>query len=271
MKHKKELYRFYDQVGKKYPEEEVVYKTLRGKLRKKFVCRQLETFRGSLLDIGCNTAMYLNAYNRGNAFGVDLSPSVLLRVVPGKNVRLAVSDAEALCFRPCSFDHVLCSEVLEHCLAPRDVFSEIFCVLKSGGSALVTTPNYRHKRPVWIGLGTLKSYGVEDVCEKGYYHTAFQPRELEQLAVNAGFTIMDSGTLEKEVKYAAKLPALFLILAKSLNRIFHSDRFERASHRCFETLSLWIYHIVHYSGLEPLLLKLVSSGVRSYILVKAEK
>ena len=71
------LKNFYEEVGAKYPEEEVVYHTLKGRLRKKFVLNFVRGARGRFLDVGCNTGVYLRHYENGNAIGIDLAHSVL--------------------------------------------------------------------------------------------------------------------------------------------------------------------------------------------------
>jgi len=78
------LKRFYESVGENYPEEEEVYTTLRGKLRRQFVLSRLAQFNGSLLDVGCNRGMYLLAYQGGARFGVDISRSVVVSRVSGR-------------------------------------------------------------------------------------------------------------------------------------------------------------------------------------------
>ena len=108
--------KFYDSVGSHYPEEDAVYNSLKGKLRRKFVSEKLSDWKGPLLDIGCNRGIYLRMYQGGFRMGVDLSFSVLsfLREQDA-NMGLAVADAQNLdCIRDNSFSIVLCSEVLEH-------------------------------------------------------------------------------------------------------------------------------------------------------------
>ena len=98
------LTKFYNDVGEKYPEEEQVYQTLRGKLRKKFVLSYLTSWRGRILDIGCNRGMYLDAYKGGKKFGVDISKPVLANAASIGDLKLALADAERLqCFRMESF------------------------------------------------------------------------------------------------------------------------------------------------------------------------
>jgi 2-polyprenyl-3-methyl-5-hydroxy-6-metoxy-1,4-benzoquinol methylase len=260
---------FYEQVGEKYPEEDQVYRTLRGKLRRAFVLSHLARFHGSLLDVGCNRGGYLREYHGGARFGVDLSSSVLRHLPKGEKILALAADAERLqCFKAAGFDNVLCSEVLEHCLNPQAVFQSIFHVLRPNGSALLTTPNYRRSRPQWIDLGTLKHYGITSECREEYFHTAYRPEELVELAHQAGLTVMESGTLEKEIKYAAKIPAAILLAVRLLNRLFRSQKLERANEILFDKLTLWIYYFCHVTRLEALLLSFVSEGVRSYILMQ---
>ncbi|MBN2000688.1 methyltransferase domain-containing protein [candidate division KSB1 bacterium] len=269
MNDRESLKKFYEQVGEKYPEEEQVYSTLRGMLRRRFVVSKLSGFSGSLLDIGCNRGMYLRIYTGGPRFGIDLSSSVLKKAGGNNGIHYAVADAEFLtCFRPASFDNVLCSEVLEHCLNPQAVFDGIARVLNPNGSALLTTPNYGRKRPHWIGLGILENYAVETDCAKGYYHTAYHPSELAEMAHRAGLTVVQIGTLEKEIKYATKIPVVLLLTGRMVNRIFRSKRFQKWNERVFEKLSILLYRICYITGLDKYLSNLVPNGVRSYIVMQ---
>ena len=71
------LRQFYEEVAEKYPEEEEVYQTLRGRLRKAFVIEKISRFNGSILDVGCNRCIYLSAYSGGERFGIDISFNIL--------------------------------------------------------------------------------------------------------------------------------------------------------------------------------------------------
>ena len=271
MDEKAALKDFYEQCGEKYPEEELVYKTLRGKLRKKFILQRLSEFQGSLLEIGCNRGMYLQEYNGGDCFGIDLSASVLRQAHREKAIHLAVADAEQLCFKNACFNHVLCSEVLEHCLHPQEIFSGIAAVLKQNGSALLTTPNYSKKKHEYIELGSLKSFNIDCDCGNFYYHTAYKPGELEIMAKTAGLKVLETGTLEKEVKYAAKIPAAVLLFVRLINKVFRSKKIDQMNEAFFQVFTNWIYYICHITRLEKILLKLIPEGVRSYIVMKKKE
>lgn len=266
---KKTLVDFYETVGANYPEEQLVFHTLYGRLRKAFILSYLQRMQGSLLDIGCNSGHYLAAYRNGDRWGMDLSRAVLRRTPDSLHQRLVVADAERLyAFRPASFDHALCSEVLEHCLNPSAVFAGIAHVLKPGGRALITTPNYKDEKPAWVEVGCLSEYGVHGDADGRYFHTAYRPQELCELALAAGLVPVESGTLEKEIKYAAKLPAALLLIGRLLNRSLRSKKFEAWLLRRFNQLSLQIYAVCRITGLQPLLLRWIDEGVRSYIWVE---
>jgi 2-polyprenyl-3-methyl-5-hydroxy-6-metoxy-1,4-benzoquinol methylase len=61
----------------------------------------------------------------------------------GAHVGLVVGDAARLPVQSESFDRVVCSEVIEHVPAWREVVTEAARVLKRGGLLVVTTPNRR--------------------------------------------------------------------------------------------------------------------------------
>ncbi len=260
---------FYEEVGAKYPEEEEVYHTLRGRLRRAFILHQLQQLQGRLLDVGCNSGHYLAAYQNGERFGVDISRSVLRRADKDLKACLLVADAERLqTYRPAVFDAVLCSEVLEHCLNPQSVFAGFAHVLKPGGRGLITTPNYKGKRPGWIPMDSLTDYGVQGDFDGKYFHSAFHPQELCALAESVGLNVVQSGTLEKEVKFAAKIPAAILMTGRLVNRIFHSRRMEQWLLKVFNVLSIWIYEFCKMTRLHVFFMHFVKEGVRSFVLLE---
>ncbi|MCH8873617.1 class I SAM-dependent methyltransferase, partial [candidate division KSB1 bacterium] len=192
---------FYDSVGRLYPEEELVFKTLRGVIRRQFILSRLQKFKGVLLDLGCNRGYYISEYLNGKAIGVDISCPVLQEAKSRlPEISFLQGDAQQLAFlKPNSVDGILCSEMIEHVSNAQGVISECFRMLKSGGDLLITTPNYKKEKPTWIKIGEMKSYGVLGVKDDTYFHTAFRPEELKEMAESAGFTNVETGTFEKEV------------------------------------------------------------------------
>ena len=68
--------RFYDELAEHYPEAELVYSTLSGKIRKKFLVNRISSFEGSFADFGCNEGTYLKEYHGGKKIGVDISKKI---------------------------------------------------------------------------------------------------------------------------------------------------------------------------------------------------
>jgi len=259
---------FYDAVGRLYPEEDVVFKTLRGLIRQRFILSYLQKFKGLLLDLGCNRGYYISEYNNGRAIGVDISYPVLQEA---KNrlpeIRFLQGDAQQLSFlKSNSVDAILCSEMVEHVPNAQGVLSECFRILKPGGDLLVTTPNYKKEKPTWVEIGEMKSYGVQGVKDDLYFHTAFRPEELKEMAESAGFTKVETGTFEKEVKYATRIPVVFYHLVKFLNKSFvRSDKLAGANETMLNKSSLFIYRFCKFFRLNGFFVSIVKEGVRSYL------
>ncbi len=262
---------FYESVGTHYPEEEVVYRSLKGILRRQFVQSYLNRFQGKLLDLGCNRGAYLSYYQHGPTFGVDIAFSVL-RIAKKRqaNSCFIQGDVQNLGFiRSDAFDCLLCSEVIEHVTQPELVFREASRILKPGGQFLLTTPNYTRQRPTWISIQEMYEYGVTGVVNDTYFHTAFRPEELRAMAARAGFEILESGTFEKEVKYSTRIPVLGFHLLNFINKIsLLSLRIDRFNRRMLESGSLLIYRLSVFFGLDQRLTKQVKEGVRSFVFVR---
>ena len=262
---------FYNSVGASYPEEDEVYDTLKGRLRRKFVMERLAAWKGRFLDIGCNRGMYLRSYQGGFKMGIDLSLPVLYFLrMKDPNIVLAAADAQNLnCIRSSSFDIVLCSEVLEHVHKPRNVLMHIQRVMKPGAYALITTPNYKGQRPEWVDTGVLRQYGVEGVKGDLYFHTAFKPGELEKMGRRHGLEVVEKGTLEQEIRYAAKLPALMFNVIRCFNRcIFHSEKMALINQKWLDRNTTFFYFLARITGLNKWLKKCFPEGVRSYIILR---
>ena len=141
-------------------------------------------------------------------------------------------------------------------------------ILKPQGTGLITTPNYTSKKPTWIGLGSLREFGVECDCEHGYFHTAYHPNEMAEMARKSGLEVIEQGTFEKEIKYAAKIPAAIFITLRAIARLLHWQKLEIFAEKFFQQSSLFCYRLVQLSGLEKCLTALVKNGARSYVVVK---
>lgn len=123
---------------------------------------------GTLLEIGCGTAIHLLALATefAHAIGTDLSPEMVgvarrrAESSPcSDRISIRVDPAEELAtIEDRSIDVVLCVGALEHMLEKARVVRQVHRVLKPGGMFVGLTPNgdycwYRHLAPV-LGLDT---------------------------------------------------------------------------------------------------------------------
>ncbi|MBN1895813.1 class I SAM-dependent methyltransferase [bacterium] len=262
---------FYEQAGRCYPEEEMVYRTLSGRLRLAFILGRIGDWKGRFLDIGCNAGTVLKRLRNPEKYGADLSLSVLRKLRRGNpEIPIVAADAQNLeCFRAGIFMGILCSEVLEHLPDPGRTFLGIAGLLAPGGLALVTTPNYRGHRPEWVPVGVLARFGVVGVRKGLYFHTAFRPEELEGMAKSAGLTVLESGTLEKEIKVAAKPAVLLFWMPRWLNRkLLRSGRLDMLLQNGFDRITLAAYAFLKRLHVQEWLNRRIQEGVRSFILVQ---
>jgi SAM-dependent methyltransferase len=122
--------------------------------------------RGTLLEIGCGTAIHLLALagQFGHAIGTDVSAEMVnvarrrAEGSPGSDhISIRVDPAEELAtIEDSSIDVVLCVGALEHMLDKNRIVRRVHRVLKPGGMFVALTPNggycwYRHIAPV-LGL-----------------------------------------------------------------------------------------------------------------------
>lgn len=135
-------------------------------VRSATVLKLLDAHPGELiLDIGCGNARdILQILSSGaKVVGVDISEGMVssaknaLAACDIHQVMLQVGDATALPFPDRRFDKILCSEVVEHIPDAQKALTEMWRVLKPGGSVVLSTPNpmswYGFERYiVWQGI-----------------------------------------------------------------------------------------------------------------------
>lgn len=212
-----DLVDFYEELGRKYPEEKLSYLSLSAKLRTRFIVSWLQSLDGSLMDVGCNAGTFCSVRD-GPVFGLDVSESVLKRAKD--NVPTAVffvGDARSLPTLDEAIDNILLTEVLEHIPEPMEVLAECHRLLRPGGRLLVTVPNFRGVvRPTWTIKEAMKEYGVEP---RPYLHTAYTPEELRLMVERVGLRVAEFGTTGKEVIFVRRITRYFRSLNRRLLRL----------------------------------------------------
>jgi len=93
-----------------------------------------------ILDVACGLGTNSVCLSpRGEYFGTDISLN-FLRHAPRRDLRLACSDGEALPFAAESFDAVISTYALEHCVEPVRVLREMQRVARRGGRIILLGP-----------------------------------------------------------------------------------------------------------------------------------
>ncbi len=270
----KDQYRkFYECVGQYYPEDEIVYATLSGLLRKKWIVSKMHTMpRGNLLDCGCNVGRLSSQWRGGTVYGIDIAFSVLRR---GKGlypeINLIQGDLRKINFiKQNSIDNAIAIEVLEHLDKPNEFLDGLYTVMKNGGLVLITVPCYTYFRPKYISLGVLQSFGVCEGTEgKLYLHTAYKPEELAQMATGCGFRIIEKGFFEYELRGWLKPLSIVVTIFELLSeRFFPRSRLNYMVTKLIEGVRINLFYILETFSFSKLLRRVFKEGRRSYILIQ---
>jgi SAM-dependent methyltransferase len=94
---------------------------------------------GDLLDVGCGEMPFRFALSdRVKYTGIDVEAAIAFGMAGDGSIH--VFDGLTIPFPDNHFDHVLCTEVLEHAEEPGVLMLEMHRVLKPGGSLILTVP-----------------------------------------------------------------------------------------------------------------------------------
>jgi len=113
-------------------------------IQAKVATQWLEGSCDDILEIGCSTGYFTKVLkNKGkNVCGVDINADhIELAQRKYPRIRFQTCDASGLPFSDESFDVVLMLEVLEHVQDEVRIISEIYRVLKDGGTLIMSVPN----------------------------------------------------------------------------------------------------------------------------------
>jgi SAM-dependent methyltransferase len=265
--------KFYEQAGRLYPEDEITYSSLSGLMREKWVLKKLSALpRGNLLDCGCNIGRLSAHWDRGAVFGIDISYSLVNKgrhKYPRTNfIQADLRNVEFV--RHGSIDNAMAVEVLEHIDRPGDFLSGLYRIMKKGGVFLVTVPGYSRTRPVLAPLGVIRSFGLKNGPDGGQYlHTAYKPSELGQLLSRAGFTILECGTFEHELRgWVKPLTVISKIFDALSSRYFPVSKLNYMYLKAVHRLELDLFSMLDVFGLSAVLKRIFKEGRRSYVLAR---
>jgi len=268
--------KFYEDVGKCYPEDKITYSTLSGLLRKKWILSRIQEMpSGNLLDCGCNVGRLSASWHKGNVFGVDISFAVLKkgkRLFP--QVNFIHGDLRNIAFiKSQSINNAIACEVVEHLDKPLDFLNGLYSIMKQGGLILITTPCYTYVRPQHVALGVLRSFGVHEGTEAEhdnlYLHTAYKPEELGKMVKHVGFEVVEDGCFEFELRgWLKPLTILVGIFQFISTRHFPDSRLNQLFTCHVERFKINLFLLLETFSFSKLLKFLFKEGKRAYVLAR---
>ncbi|MDX6485065.1 MAG: hypothetical protein QOF43_218 [Gaiellaceae bacterium] len=183
----------------------------------------------SLLDAGCGDGLYLEAVGSGKQpparlVGSDLSERILATARAtaarsGVTPELVRGNLEALPFDDGEFAVVLCTQVLEHLLAPQAGIHELARVLEPGGRLVITTDNSRNL--VTKTLNAPRALAVRALQLRGHRlkvhfpHASFAPSVFVRMITESGLEPIRVETFRFHLEWPFDRP----VLHRALNRV----------------------------------------------------
>lgn len=97
-----------------------------------------------VLDIGCATGLLLNDLkNRGwNPYGVEICEASAKYGIENFNLNIQMKTLDECQFQDNFFDIIHFSHLIEHVPSPKALLKEVYRIIKPGGYAIITTPNF---------------------------------------------------------------------------------------------------------------------------------
>jgi ubiquinone/menaquinone biosynthesis C-methylase UbiE len=141
--------------------------------RVKAIIRLLDVTRDDdILEVGCGAGNVLQKLPTGHKHGIDLSFSLLMKSKKRLNGGiLALANAENLPFSDNTFSRVICTEVLEHVIDPKNVIKEMARVARQDAVLVLSIPNERLIDRV---KGIIRMTGMKRWLLKGKKEGAYQ-------------------------------------------------------------------------------------------------
>ncbi|OQY43091.1 MAG: hypothetical protein B6242_15430 [Anaerolineaceae bacterium 4572_78] len=97
-----------------------------------------------VLEVGCGTGNVIEKIPSHFLYGIDLSTLLLKKAMyrfADNSISLAQGNAEKLPFTGQSFDKIVCTEVIEHVINPKQILHEIARLAMPHAVIVVTIPN----------------------------------------------------------------------------------------------------------------------------------
>jgi len=139
--------------------------------------------KGCFMDVGCGAGQIVAVAKQlgWDAMGLEVDPAAA-NVAKAAGLNVVEASYEALLNYPQQFDCIICSHVLEHVYAPRDLLEKIKQAIKPDGVLLISLPNSlsalrRHFGIHWRGLEAPRHLAIPSESQ------------LTKLLVELGFSV----------------------------------------------------------------------------------
>ncbi|GIT84845.1 class I SAM-dependent methyltransferase [Acinetobacter towneri] len=156
----------------------------------------LQQAEGSFLDIGAGDRWLEKELPRSVQYTALDHPHTGIEIYKSKpNI---IADAVNLPLADDSFDNIACLEVIEHVPDPEKVFSEIYRVLKSGGTAWISIPFLYPIHDAPFDFQRYSRYGLQNIAKNtGFQYIEVKPRLHALKTAGLLFCIAIAGCITK--------------------------------------------------------------------------
>lgn len=132
------------------------------------IAESREFLHGRVLDVGAGLS---------NRYGHFVSGELVRMDIVQRDGIALVGRADAIPASDASFDAIICTQVLEHVRAPWRVPAEFFRVLKSGGHAVITVPQFNELHEEPNDYFRYTNHGISSLFEdQGFQVVHIRPR-----------------------------------------------------------------------------------------------
>jgi ubiquinone/menaquinone biosynthesis C-methylase UbiE len=116
---------------------------------REYIISKIPTSVNSIQDVGCGNGWVAKEFlpKGKQVYSLDISvtnPTIAKKLYSSERHFGIAADSFHLPFNDNTFDCVIASEIIEHVVEPKDFIKELFRVVKSDGSLIITTP-YKEK------------------------------------------------------------------------------------------------------------------------------
>jgi SAM-dependent methyltransferase len=175
----------------------------------RFLRPHLQSMTGSVLDVGCGEMPFRGFLPTGHRYtGIDIAVAGDFGM--RQHADIVGFDGLTIPFPDESFDHVLCTEVLEHAENPLALISEMHRVLRHGGTLVATVPFSARVHHAPYDFHRFTRYRLSEMFSN-FEDVAIEERG-DDLAVIANKLIVVCMRLAKSTRKSI-WPLPFLILA----------------------------------------------------------